>query len=122
MSSTISAAIISGEGRLSERFQRVPVVIEKLVAVALDEALPIVSFGDRALLVVGCSGALVRHLQEKQIGELLDVVAVRHAVVPEHVAIVSELLDDGGCVHFSLLISIYSVRISAVPELFNAHK
>src|SRR3569833_3396044 len=36
--------------------------------------------------------ALCDHLQEQQIGELLDVVAIRHAIV---VAVVPELLDDG---------------------------
>ena len=39
-------------------------------------------------------GALVGHLEEQQIGELLDVVAVRHAVVAQNVAVVPEFLDD----------------------------
>ena len=42
----------------------------------------------RALLVV--------HLEEEQVGELFDVVAVRHAVVAQDVAVVPEALDDGG--------------------------
>ena len=37
---------------------------------------------------------LVRHLEEQQVGELLDVVAVGEAVVAEDVAVVPELLDD----------------------------
>ena len=37
---------------------------------------------------------LVRHLQEQQVGELLDVVAVRQPVVAQDVAVVPEPLDE----------------------------
>ena len=37
---------------------------------------------------------LVGHLEEKKVGELLDVVAVAHAVVAEDVAVVPKLLDE----------------------------
>jgi hypothetical protein len=37
---------------------------------------------------------LVGHLEEQQVSELLDVIAIRHAVVAEDVAVVPELLDD----------------------------
>ena len=37
---------------------------------------------------------LVRHLQEQQERQLLDVVAVGQAVVPQDVAVVPELLDE----------------------------
>ena len=37
---------------------------------------------------------LVGHLEEQQVGELLDVVAVGHAVVAQDVAVVPEPLDD----------------------------
>ena len=40
--------------------------------------------------------ALVGHLEEEQIGELLDVVAVVHAVVAQRVAEAPEFLDDVG--------------------------
>lgn len=40
--------------------------------------------------------SLVCHHQEEQERELLDIVAVGYAVVPEDVAVVPELLDDGG--------------------------
>jgi len=36
----------------------------------------------------------VGHLEEQQVGELLDVVAIREPVVAEDVAVVSELLND----------------------------
>ena len=45
-------------------------------------------------LVVWRLGALVGHLEEQQIGQLLDVVAVAHPVVAEDIAVVPEFLDD----------------------------
>ena len=38
--------------------------------------------------------ALIRHLQEQQIRQLLDVVAEMHAVREQDVAVVSEFLGD----------------------------
>jgi len=35
----------------------------------------------------------MRHLEEQQVSELLDVVAVREAVISKEVAVVPELLD-----------------------------
>ena len=35
------------------------------------------------------------HLQEEQVGELLHIVTVADAVVPEDIAVVPEPLDDG---------------------------
>ena len=40
-------------------------------------------------------GALDGHLEEQLIGKLFDVVAVRHAIVAQVVAVVPECLDDG---------------------------
>ncbi len=34
------------------------------------------------------------HFEEEQVGKLLDVVAVGHAVVAQDVAVVPEFLDD----------------------------
>ena len=86
---------------VAQRFKGVAVVIEQLVAIFLDEARPIIFFRHRALLVVRRLGALVGHLEEQQIGELLDVVAIRHAVVTQDVAVVPEFLDDFPVSHFS---------------------
>ena len=50
-------------------------------------------------MVLACAqlaDVLVVHLEEEQVGQLLDVVAVRHAVVAQDVAVVPETLDDGG--------------------------
>ena len=41
-------------------------------------------------------GALVRHFEEEQIGELLDVIAIGEAVIAEDVAVVPEFVDEGG--------------------------
>jgi hypothetical protein len=40
---------------------------------------------------------------KQQIGELLNVVAVAHAIVAQDVAVGPEFLDDGGGVHFCAL-------------------
>jgi len=39
---------------------------------------------------------LVRHFQEQQKRELLDLVAVGQPVIAQDVAVVPELLDEGG--------------------------
>jgi hypothetical protein len=53
------------------------------------------------LLFAGEPRALVGHLEEKQEGELLEVVLVGEAVVAEDVAVGPEFLDDpvGGVAH-----------------------
>ena len=45
--------------------------------------------------LVGRLGILVRHLEEDEVGELLEVVAVAHAVVAEGVAEAPNFGDDG---------------------------
>ena len=57
---------------------------------------PVKAPGNLAGLVPGRLAALIGHLEEQQVGELLDLVAIAHAVVAQHVAVVPELLDDGG--------------------------
>lgn len=49
--------------------------------------------------LVELDGAFVGHLHEEQVGDLLDVVAVVHAVVAESMAEAPEFLDDVG--HFA---------------------
>ena len=53
------------------------------------QAVPVAALGD-------LDAALVGHLQEEQVGELLDVVAVIDAVVAERVAEAPEFVDDVG--------------------------
>ena len=60
------------------------------------------------LLVEGRPGALIRHLEEQQIGELLDVVAVGEPIIAKEVAVVPQLLDDLSRVAHVLLLTSYN--------------
>ena len=60
------------------------------------EARPIVLFRDNRRLIQRRLRALVRHLEEKQVGELLDVASVKKTVIAQDVALVPQLLNDGG--------------------------
>ena len=103
-------------GLLAELFEDVAVVGFELVAVAarLATASPDPS-GTIGRPIERRLRLLVRHLQEEQEGELLDVVAVGEAVVAEDVAVVPELLDDlvGGIAH--AVTSWGTVRARRVP-------
>ncbi len=76
--------------------QRVMVMVKQRIAISGQQRRPVKALGNRAGLVSGRLAALIGHLEEQQVGELLDLVAVAHAVVAQHVAVVPELLDDGG--------------------------
>ena len=77
---------------LAERLEDVPVVHLQLVAVAVEQRLPVEpvrhDLAEPGLL------ALVGHLQEQQVRELLDVLDRRDAVVAQHVAEVPQLLHE----------------------------
>jgi hypothetical protein len=47
-------------------------------------------------VVVTRAGALVVHFEEEEIGELLDVIAVRDAVIAEKIAVVPDFGDEIG--------------------------
>jgi len=66
----------------------------KLIAVEVEQAAPVVCLGDGAGLAEKLD-LLVVHLEEEQVGELLHVVAVGHAVVAQDVAVVPQALHDG---------------------------
>ena len=89
---------------LAQFLQRVAIVVEQLVAVFLHQAGPVIASEHRAGLAIGWPAALISHLQKQQIGELLDIVAVAHAVVAQDVAVIPEFLDDGGRIHFNFLV------------------
>ena len=55
---------------------------------------------------------LVGHLEVQQVGELIDVVAIAHAVVAEDVAVVPELPDEG-----SVFISLLPSAPAAVTKV-----
>ena len=84
---------------LPQRFERVAVVVEELIAILGQQRGPGIGAGDDAGLAVRRLRALVGHFQEQQVSELLDIVAVAHAVIAQDVAVVPEFLDQGGGVH-----------------------
>ena len=55
-----------------------------------------VEFGRDGAGLAGHPAVLVVHLEEQQVSQLLDIVAVRHAVVAQDIAVVPQALDDGG--------------------------
>ena len=82
-------------GSLAELFEDVAVVGLELVAVLRRAGSASRSPPGRCDgSVAGRLRPLVGHLEEEQVGELLDVVAVGQAVVAQDVAVVPELLDD----------------------------
>ena len=58
----------------------------------LEEARPVKPCGDAGRLIERRSGPLIRHLQENEVGELLDVVPVADAIVTEDITVVPDLL------------------------------
>ena len=80
---------------LAQLFERVAVVVKQVVPVTPQQRGPGIGGRYDAGLVVRRLAALVGHLEEQQIGELLYIVAIAHAVVAQHAAIVPELLDEG---------------------------
>ena len=80
-------------GTLAEFLQRVAVVNLEIVTVQLEKRAPAKAFRDGRGLVERRLRLLVRHFQEQQKRQLLDVIAVGQAVVAQDVAVVPELLD-----------------------------
>ncbi len=89
------------------QFQRgLAVVGLEFSAIAACRARPGVGLGDDGGPVEGRLGLLIGHLEEEQVGQLLDVVAVADAVVPQDVTVIPQALDNGcgWCIHTRLLI------------------
>ena len=63
------------------------------------QALPVVFGGDADIVVVRRFGILVIHLEEDQIGELLQVVAIADPVIAQGGAKTPDSGNDGGGVH-----------------------
>ena len=78
----------------AEVFQDVAILGLQFVAFLAQQACPVVASRDDRLPVVGRLGLLVRHLEEEQEGDLLDVGHVTQAVVPEDVGEVPGFADD----------------------------
>ena len=88
-------------GALAEFVEHSEVVSLQLDTVTLDEGLPAQAVGHYGGPIERCLRLFVGHLQEQQVGELLHIVAIAHAVVAQYAAIVPEFLNEGvgGCVH-----------------------
>ena len=71
---------------------------ERLAGLAF-QTRPVEAFGNVGRPVVRRLRVLVRQLQKQQVGQLLQVVAVTHAVVAQRVAEVPDFLDEGRCIH-----------------------
>jgi hypothetical protein len=72
---------------LSQRTQCIGVMVGEFHARRCRQLRPRAAFGQ-------LNAAFIRHLDEQQIGDLLDVVAVIDSIVTEHVAETPELLND----------------------------
>jgi hypothetical protein len=59
------------------------------------QARPIIARGDHGSFVERRVGLLVGHLEEQQVSELLDVIAITDPIVPQDVAVVPKTLDNG---------------------------
>ena len=75
--------VVAFEFRAALRFQAPPVIRRRNAYVAVVRRLAV----------------LVRHLEENQIGELLQAVAVAHAVIPQSGAEAPDSRNDGGAIH-----------------------
>ena len=84
----------------------------ELRTAAAGEAGPVVAFGNADVAVVGRPGVFVGHLEEDQVGQLLEVIAVADAVVTQRGTEAPDFGDDGGGVHS---VASLSWRASASP-------
>jgi len=80
--------------RFAQRFKHVAVVCLQFVAVQAQQTLPIDVLGNRRRFVERRPALLIRHLEEEQKRQLLDVVAIRQPVIAKDVAVVPEFLDQ----------------------------
>ena len=76
-----------------------PVLNLKRVSVKAVQRCPIETLRHDVGAIEWCVGLLVRHLEEKEEGQLLDVVLIGQAVVAKDIAVIPKLLDDGCAVH-----------------------
>ena len=81
-------------------------MVEQLVAVLGQQRRPRIRAGHDAGMVVRRLRTFIGHLEEQQKRKLLHIVALTHAVVAQHIAVVPELLDQGVGVHSGTLSKI----------------
>ena len=102
----------------------VDVVHLQLRAALRFQALPVVFRGNADIAVVGRLGVLIRHLEEDQIGELLQIVAIAHAVIAQRGAEAPDLGNDRCGIHAAsfLLFFFLPFSVSAFSALMRSSK
>jgi len=86
---TLGVDVAEDAGFLAELPEQVGIVLQQRGAALAGEAFPIARLGKLDLLLIG-------HLEEQQVGDLLDVIAVIDPIVPQRVAEAPEFLDNVG--------------------------
>lgn len=81
---------------LAQGFQGALVLLLQLGALQGIHILPAEALGDAGFLAVGRAGVFVGHLQKDEVGKLLQIIAIGHAVIPQGIAQAPDLGDDGG--------------------------
>src|ERR1022692_2712089 len=79
----------------------------EIIAIQLQERGPTEPLRDGGRLVEGRLRLLVRHFQEQQKRQLLHVIAVGQAVIPQDVAVVPELLNKCSRVAHGAIIPVF---------------
>src|SRR5207302_744685 len=74
-----------------------PVMRLQRVPIATHQAIPAVPLWNTRRLVIRWLRPLVRHLEEKQVGQLLYIVPIRYAVIAQQVTVIPQALDNGLC-------------------------
>jgi len=80
---------------LAQLFQCLALLIKQIITVTHQQSGPGIGRRHDAGLVIGRVTALIGHLQEQKIRQLLHVVAIAHAIIAQNAAIVPKLLDEG---------------------------
>ena len=65
--------------------------------------------GNAYIAVVGRLGVFIRHLEEYQVSELLQVVAIAHPVIAQRMTEAPDLRNDGGGVHAETALPFRSI-------------
>ncbi len=119
----------------AEGFQDVSVMGLQLVAILGQQAGPVFPLGNGGsgvpplfLTQIRRLRLFIRHFQEQEEGQLLDIIPVGKAVITEDVAVVPELLDEGGahsCLGKSFrnrrVASLRSISLAATASVSSSH-
>src|SRR6266699_3794590 len=95
------------------RLQRVPIPAH--------QAIPPVPLRNTRRLVIRWLRALVGHLEEEQVGQLLYIIAIRHAIIAQQVTVIPQALDNGlcCCTHIKKCSFILDNVLGDIPGIAN---